>query len=95
MKSFWLKRSRIKASFHGKLQTDVWSRQKRGCGGLTQDQIVNLGFITPEVQQKSVSTGARPYLGEGISRGQQHILWFQVTVNDVFKVQVPQRNQNL
>lgn len=43
----------------------------------------------------AVSMGARLYLGEGISRSEQNILWFQVTVNDVFKVQMPQRNQNL
>lgn len=35
------------------------------------------------------------YLREGISRGEQHILRFQVTVNDVLKVQVPQRYENL
>lgn len=35
------------------------------------------------------------YLWEGIRRGEQHILRFQVTVNNVFKVQVPQCYENL
>lgn len=47
------------------------------------------------MQQEGVGVGAPLYLGEGISRGEQHILRFEVTVNDVFKVQMPQRNQNL
>jgi hypothetical protein len=35
------------------------------------------------------------YLGEGLGRGQQNILRFQITVDDVLKVQVPQGCQNL
>lgn len=43
----------------------------------------------------SVKTFACVYLREGIRRGQQDVLRFQVTVNNVLKVQVPQCYKNL
>lgn len=42
-----------------------------------------------------VGTGARVYLWEGIGRGEQNVFRFQVTVNNVFKVQMPQSYKNL
>lgn len=44
---------------------------------------------------RSVKTFACVYLREGIRRGEQHVLRFQVTVNNVLKVQVPQCYENL
>lgn len=35
------------------------------------------------------------YLREGICRSEQNVFRFQVTVNNVFKVQMPQSDKNL
>lgn len=52
----------------------------------------NVFFLYPK---RGHGSGARVYLWKGISRGEQHVLRFQVTMNDVLKVQMPQGNKNL
>ncbi len=37
----------------------------------------------------------KSHLREGVRRGQQHVLRFQVTVSDMFKVQIPQSLEDL